>query len=105
MRISDWSSYVCSSDLGLHFETCYYQGIEYCLREGLPTFEPGAQGVNKIARGFMPTPVRSRLWIAVPTFASALREWCAEESAEIYTNAMMLEIVRRTSRERVCQYV
>src|SRR3546814_7233877 len=68
---------------GLHFETCYYQGIEYCLREGLTTFEPGAQGVHKIARGFLPTPVRSRHWIADPTFASALREWCAEESAEV----------------------
>ncbi|HEY9540871.1 MAG TPA: GNAT family N-acetyltransferase, partial [Luteimonas sp.] len=75
---------------GLHFETCYYQGIEYCLREGLTTFEPGAQGVHKIARGFLPTPVRSRHWIADPTFASALREWCAEESAEIDRHAKVL---------------
>src|SRR5690606_12257187 len=40
---------------GLHFETCYYQGIEYCLREGLTRFEPGAQGEHKLARGFLPT--------------------------------------------------
>src|SRR5690606_33284647 len=39
---------------GLHFETCYYQGIEYCLREGLARFEPGAQGEHKLARGFLP---------------------------------------------------
>src|SRR5262249_48016132 len=32
---------------GLHFEACYYQGIEYCLREGLARFEPGAQGEHK----------------------------------------------------------
>src|SRR3546814_4914688 len=75
---------------GLHFETCYYQGIEYCLREGLTTFEPGAQGVHKIGRGFLPTPVRSRHWIADPTFASALREWCAEESAEVGRHAKVL---------------
>src|SRR5690606_22562759 len=45
---------------GLHFETCYYQGIEYCLREGLRAFEPGAQAEHKIARGFLPRFVRSR---------------------------------------------
>ena len=49
---------------GLHFETCYYQGIDYCLREGLQRFEPGAQGEHKIARGFLPTLVHSRHWIA-----------------------------------------
>src|SRR3546814_3262490 len=68
---------------GLHFETCYYQGIEYCLRVGLPTFEPGAQGVHKVARGFLPTPVRSRHWLADPTFASALRGGCAGGEAVI----------------------
>ena len=41
---------------GLHFETCYYQGIDYCLREGLARFEPGAQGEHKLARGFLPDP-------------------------------------------------
>lgn len=64
---------------GLHFETCYYQGIDYCLREGLTRFEPGAQGRHKIARGFLPTVVRSRHWIPNPRFAAALRGWCAEE--------------------------
>ena len=66
---------------GLHFETCYYQGIEYCLREGLTRFEPGAQGRHKIARGFLPTLVRSRHWIADPRFAEAIDAWCAEERA------------------------
>ena len=68
---------------GLHFETCYYQGIEYCLREGLTHFEPGAQGEHKIARGFLPTPVRSRHWIADPDFHRALRDWCREEEAAV----------------------
>ena len=64
---------------GLHFEACYYQGIEYCLREGLTRFEPGAQGRHKIARGFLPTIVRSRHRIADPRFAEAIGAWCAEE--------------------------
>ena len=68
---------------GLHFETCYYQGIDYCLREGLRQFEPGAQGEHKIARGFLPVHVRSRHWIADPRFAQALHGWCAEERAAV----------------------
>lgn len=68
---------------GLHFETCYYQGIDYCLREGLRQFEPGAQGEHKIARGFLPVRVRSRHWIADPRFAQALQGWCAEERAVV----------------------
>jgi leucyl/phenylalanyl-tRNA--protein transferase len=68
---------------GLHFETCYYQGIEYCLREGLSRFEPGAQGEHKLARGFLPTRVRSRHWIAQPDFAEAIRHWCEEETVSV----------------------
>ena len=45
--------------------------------------EPGAQGEHKIARGFLPTHVRSRHWIADPAFADALRHWCAEETASV----------------------
>jgi len=68
---------------GLHFETCYYQGIDYCLREGLTRFEPGAQGEHKIARGFLPAFVHSRHWIADPDFADAIRAWCTEEFASV----------------------
>lgn len=68
---------------GLHFETCYYQGIDYCLREGLHGFEPGAQGEHKIARGFLPTEVRSRHRIADPDFSRALARWCDEERAAV----------------------
>ncbi|MGH8051897.1 MAG: GNAT family N-acetyltransferase [Arenimonas sp.] len=64
---------------GLHFETCYYQGIEYCLREGLTCFEPGAQGEHKIARGFMPVLTYSRHFMVEKAFADALRPWCDEE--------------------------
>jgi hypothetical protein len=75
---------------GLHFEACYYQGIDYCLREGLKRFEPGAQGEHKIARGFLPTFVRSRHWMADPAFADALRRWCGEEKASVQGYKAML---------------
>lgn len=75
---------------GLHFETCYYQGIDYCLREGLTRFEPGAQGEHKLARGFLPTFVRSRHWIADPGFAAALAPWCAQEAESVRRYAAML---------------
>ncbi len=75
---------------GLHFETCYYQGIEYCLREGLRVFEPGAQGEHKLARGFLPALVRSRHWIADPAFARALAPWCAEEAEAVRSYAATL---------------
>jgi predicted N-acyltransferase len=75
---------------GLHFEACYYQGIEYCLREGLARFEPGAQGEHKLARGFMPALVRSRHWIADPRFRDALSAWCGEESAAVRRHATHL---------------
>lgn len=67
---------------GLHFETCYYQGIEHCLQAGLTRFEPGAQGEHKMARGFVPSGVRSRHWIADARFRDALRNWCRQSNRE-----------------------
>lgn len=75
---------------GLHFETCYYQGIDYCLHEGLSRFEPGAQGEHKIARGFLPAIVRSRHRIADVRFAAALRDWCRDERHGVRDYATML---------------
>jgi predicted N-acyltransferase len=66
---------------GLHFECCYYQGIDYCLREGLLRFEPGAQGEHKVARGFLPVLTHSRHWLADARVAQALAPWCAQERA------------------------
>jgi predicted N-acyltransferase len=85
-----WGSGLDTQVPGLHFETCYYQGIEYCLREGLAHFEPGAQGEHKLARGFLPAFVHSRHWIADPGFAAALRPWCAEEAREVRRYAAAL---------------
>jgi predicted N-acyltransferase len=56
----------------LHFEACYYQGLEFCIRSGLERFEPGAQGEHKISRGFLPTPTWSAHWIADPEFRKGI---------------------------------
>jgi predicted N-acyltransferase len=68
---------------GLHFEACYYQGIEYCLQHGLDTFEPGAQGEHKLARGFLPTRTRSFHWLADTRFRAAVRAALAREAAAL----------------------
>lgn len=64
---------------GLHFETCYYQGIEYCIAHGLSGFEPGAQGEHKIARGFLPVRTHSLHWIAHPDLRRAIANACERE--------------------------
>jgi len=66
---------------GLHFELCYYQGIEYCLRAGLHIFEPGAQGEHKLARGFLPVRTHSRHYLADERFRDAVRGALKRESA------------------------
>ena len=63
----------------LHFETCYYRGIDYCIARGLARFEPGTQGEHKLLRGFTPTPVWSLHEIADPRFAAAISDWLARE--------------------------
>lgn len=64
----------------LHFEACYYQGIDYCITHGLKRFEPGAQGEHKIARGFLPTPTYSAHWIANPMFKDAIHDFLQRET-------------------------
>lgn len=66
---------------GLHFELCYYQGIDYCLRRGLTRFEPGAQGLHKLARGFLPTRTFSMHYIADGGFRAAIRTALQREAA------------------------
>ena len=64
----------------LHFEACYYQGLEYCINNGLKYFEPGAQGEHKIARGFMPTKTWSAHWIAHPQFSESIHHFLNHET-------------------------
>ena len=73
----------------LHFETCYYQGIDYCIEHGLKRFEPGAQGEHKLTRGFEPTLTRSFHWLADEVFFGAIsrhlereRHWVGQYIAD-----------------------
>lgn len=65
----------------LHFEACYYQGIDYCIDHGLRYFEPGAQGEHKISRGFLPTPTWSAHWIADAGFRQVVARFLRQETA------------------------
>jgi uncharacterized protein len=64
----------------LHFETCYYQGIDYCIEKRLSRFEPGTQGEHKVPRGFVPTLTGSAHYIVDPRFAAAIRDFAAREA-------------------------
>ena len=67
----------------LHFEACYYQGIEYCIERGIEAFDPGTQGEHKLARGFEPTLTCSAHWLAHPGFATAVDHYLERERAAI----------------------
>lgn len=74
----------CSEEVpGLHFETAYYQGIEFCIREGLEVFESGAQGEHKIPRGFTPTRTRSCHYVRHPAFRQAIADHLVREKGWI----------------------
>lgn len=74
----------CDVDIpGLHFELCYYQGIDYCIRHGLQGFEPGAQGEHKLARGFEPTATWSAFWIADERMRGAVADFLSREDAAL----------------------
>ncbi len=67
----------------LHFETCYYQGIEYCIEQGLQRFDPGAQGEHKIQRGFHPVHTYSNHWIADPQLSAAVGDFTRRELSHV----------------------
>ena len=74
----------CSAEIdSLHFEACYYQGIEYCIEKGLQVFEPGAQGEHKLARGFEPVLTTSAHWISVDGFREPIRRFARQEQRSV----------------------
>lgn len=74
----------------LHFEACYYQGLDYCIRHGLQRFEPGAQGEHKIYRGFLPALTHSAHWIAHPGLRRAIAGFLARETPAVRDYARTL---------------
>ena len=67
----------------LHFETCYYQGIDYCIDTGKQHFEPGTQGEHKISRGFVPVSTWSAHWLGQPEFFSAIGDYLDAERRHV----------------------
>ena len=63
----------------LHFELCYYQGIEFAIEQGLTYFDPGTQGEHKLVRGFIPTKTYSLHRIYDPRFVPAISDFCAKD--------------------------
>lgn len=75
---------------GLHFEACYYQGMEFCIAKKLEIFEGGAQGEHKLARGFMPVITQSWHWLADNQFGQAVGDFLRREghAVENYINEL-----------------
>lgn len=84
----------------LHFETCYHQGIDYCIEHGIARFEPGTQGEHKVSRGFEPTLTQSSHWIADSRFRSAIAEFLGREQTAVdeYAAAMQQHVPYRDRR-------
>jgi predicted N-acyltransferase len=69
----------------VHFETCYYQAIEWCIKNGYQRFEAGAQGEHKLARGLEPNTTYSSHWIAHAGFRQAIGDFIGSEQAHMKT--------------------
>jgi predicted N-acyltransferase len=77
----------------LHFETSYYQPLDFCIAHGIRCFEGGAQGEHKMARGFLPQKTWSAHWLAHPAFADAIERFLQQESSGV--TAYMDELTER----------
>lgn len=78
----------------LHFEVCYYTGIEQCISRGLQRFEPGAGGEHKAARGFLPTVTHSLHLLRERRLDLAVRDFVQRERAAV---------VEHVTRERAAR--
>ncbi|MGE0211999.1 MAG: GNAT family N-acetyltransferase [Parvibaculaceae bacterium] len=74
----------------LHFETCYYQAIEFAIARGLSRVEAGAQGAHKLARGYLPTTTRSLHYLADPRLSRAVADYLEHERHEVERDSRFL---------------
>jgi len=75
----------------LHFETCYHQGIEFCIERRLARFEPGTQGEHKVSRGFEPAITWSAHYLTDPELRAAIAEYLAREAAAVEAYALEVQ--------------
>lgn len=85
----------------LHFELCYYQTIEYCIRHGLQTLDAGVQGEHKLSRGFRPVETLSCHWIRQPGFRQAIEDFLARETAglDAYIDDLSLHLPYKSNEQ------
>jgi predicted N-acyltransferase len=67
----------------LHFNVCYYHGVDQCIREGIKVFEPGAGGEHKRVRGFLPTIMHSAHRLEHPQLARAIKDYVKREAEAV----------------------
>jgi predicted N-acyltransferase len=79
----------------LHFNVCFYFGIEECIRRGLARFEPGAGGEHKLARGFEPTITHSAHYLQDARLRSAVRDYLERERAAVREQVREAELEGR----------
>ena len=84
----------------LHFETCYYQAIDFAIARGLKRVEAGAQGGHKVARGYLPCATYSAHWISHPGLREAVadylereRDWVRKDIESVEAHAPFAERV------------
>jgi len=84
----------------LHFETCYHQGVDFCIERGIARFEPGTQGEHKVSRGFVPSSTWSMHWIVDPRFRAAIGDYLRRESVHVdeYAREVDLHVPYRDAR-------
>ena len=64
----------------LHFEACYYQGIEYCIKHGIQVFDAGAQGEHKLLRGFEPVVNYGNYLFFESTYKQSIAQFLRQET-------------------------
>ena len=77
----------------LHFEVCYYAPIEWALKQGLKSFDPGAGGSHKRRRGFVARPHTSLHRWYEPQMDGLIRGWLGT------VNPLMLEEIEAINAE------
>ncbi|HAO55261.1 MAG TPA: GNAT family N-acetyltransferase [Gammaproteobacteria bacterium] len=75
----------------LHFETCYYQAIDFAIQHGINRVEAGAQGGHKIARGYMPQQTYSAHWIRNSEFRDAIKNYLNSEESFVQQDIDWIE--------------
>jgi len=84
----------------LHFETCYHQGVDFCIERGISRFEPGTQGLHKVSRGFVPAQTSSMHWIVDSRFREAIGDYLRREgpAVEEYAREIAEHVPYRDAR-------